>query len=356
MLAAEKINNKRQVELDLARGLAVFFMLNAHVLLYLSNPQVEETFVGALVHFLGGVPAAPVFMFTMGIGVAYSRRTESGYFIKRGAMLTAAGYLLNALRGFIPLSLGIRLNLVDPETLRYGGLMGNLLVVDILMLAGLSLMVIGLFKKLRLPVGLYPLAAVLFAALHYFVQDITAANQTINALLGLFWGTGIISCFPLLIWAFYPLVGVYFGSFLIRCNNKKRFYLLVSVIAIVIFFAASFATGYIQGYDLGFEDDYKYYHHDLLGNLIFTSMIVLWVALLFLAKSVIPRALKDILVFWSRHIFSFYIIHWLLIGWSVLILGYYNLGYWANLLAMLLLLIVTDRLTRILVHRLPLKI
>ncbi|WP_241421138.1 DUF1624 domain-containing protein [Candidatus Contubernalis alkaliaceticus] len=30
MLATKKVNNKRQVELDLARGLAVLFMLNAH--------------------------------------------------------------------------------------------------------------------------------------------------------------------------------------------------------------------------------------------------------------------------------------------------------------------------------------
>jgi len=60
MLATERVNHKRQVELDLARGLAVFFMLNAHVLLYLSDSQVR-TFFWVASAFSGRSSRCPCF-------------------------------------------------------------------------------------------------------------------------------------------------------------------------------------------------------------------------------------------------------------------------------------------------------
>jgi uncharacterized membrane protein len=67
-------NAARQPELDMARGLAVFFMIAVHVLEILGDTALAETGPGIVIGFLGGPPAAPVFMMLLGVGIVYSAR------------------------------------------------------------------------------------------------------------------------------------------------------------------------------------------------------------------------------------------------------------------------------------------
>ena len=53
------INNKRQIELDIARGLAVIFMVFVHVQMVFSKSSLSNSVFGGIVDFFGGVPAAP---------------------------------------------------------------------------------------------------------------------------------------------------------------------------------------------------------------------------------------------------------------------------------------------------------
>ena len=343
MISKEKINANRQIELDIAKGLAVLFMLNVHVLWDLSAPEVKKTILGNLIHFFGGVPAAPVFMFAMGIGIVYSRREIYSCFLKRGFILIIIGYLLNAFRGFIPLFLGLELNLIDAESIKYGSLLMNLLETDILQFAGLSLLVIAFIKKMKISILGYFILALFFTIIHFFVSDISANNVIINSILGLFWGSGNNSYFPLLSWIFYPLSGVLFGYFLIRCKNKNKFYLYILLLSFVIFGNTALISGYI---DLGFADEYNYYHHDVRGNLYLTSMVMIWISFLYYIKKLIPQVIINKLIFWSRNITKFYIIHWIIIGWSILVLGHNHLTFWQSILFMLGLIIITDRLTK----------
>jgi len=71
ILSDEIVNRGRQVELDIARGLAVFFMVLIHMQEYFLNAFSSEKLVGQWIDFFGGVPAAPVFMVLMGIGIVY---------------------------------------------------------------------------------------------------------------------------------------------------------------------------------------------------------------------------------------------------------------------------------------------
>lgn len=57
------------MELDIARGLAVLFMIAVHITLVFSNDHVKSSLYGLTIEFLGGIPAAPVFMFVLGVGV-----------------------------------------------------------------------------------------------------------------------------------------------------------------------------------------------------------------------------------------------------------------------------------------------
>ena len=70
----EKVNTGRQIEMDIAKGFAVFCMIAVHVLGSLARQEEAHTLYGGIIEFLGTLPAAPVFMFTLGAGIVYSKK------------------------------------------------------------------------------------------------------------------------------------------------------------------------------------------------------------------------------------------------------------------------------------------
>ena len=56
VFAKEPINSGRQVELDVTRGLAVFFMVLVHVQILFALESVQDSGLGLVVDFFGGIP------------------------------------------------------------------------------------------------------------------------------------------------------------------------------------------------------------------------------------------------------------------------------------------------------------
>lgn len=91
----EEVNRKRVPEIDIARALAVIFMVICHVFIELN---VRYDVLGLPIDgILGGPFAAPVFMFLMGIGMAYSRHSDAKWMFIRGLKLLAIAYPLTFL-------------------------------------------------------------------------------------------------------------------------------------------------------------------------------------------------------------------------------------------------------------------
>jgi uncharacterized membrane protein len=65
----------RLMSIDLARGLAVFFMIAVHTLDVFACQEVKNSVLGQIIEFLGGPPAAPVFMTLMGFSFIFSRKS-----------------------------------------------------------------------------------------------------------------------------------------------------------------------------------------------------------------------------------------------------------------------------------------
>ena len=343
MLATKRVNTGRQPELDLIKGLAILFMINIHVLWLFTDLELYETIFAALVYFMGGLPAAPVFMFAMGVGVVYSRRDNWKYFLKRGLIILLLGYLLNLLRFVIPFALGLELNVMKPAAIEasfeYSSLLMLFMEIDILQFAGLSLIFIALLKKIKLSIFFYPLL-MLLPLLNYIVQDIQLENVFLNSLLGLFWGSGLNSTFPFLIWIFYPLLGILFGSILICVKNKNTLYLITGILGLLVLILVAPRASYLLSPDV-----YNYYHHGIFGNLTIGAFILFWLAIFYFAGKIIPNIIRERLSFWSRKITHMYLIHWLLIGWSLLLTGLNNFTIQQTIITMVIMIIVTDRLT-----------
>jgi surface polysaccharide O-acyltransferase-like enzyme len=76
---------------DLLKGLAVIFMIQVHLLELFATQDIYVSWIGKISLFLGGPPAAPVFMVVMGYYFASSKRTlKSG--TVRGLKLILLGF------------------------------------------------------------------------------------------------------------------------------------------------------------------------------------------------------------------------------------------------------------------------
>lgn len=312
LFAESSVNSGRQIELDIARGLAVIFMVLVHVQMSFSNSVAENSWFGNIVDFLGGVPAAPVFMFLMGVGFLYTKNNNHRLFIKRGFYILLGGYVLNFLRGSLPELIDY---ITDGSKESFINAIRELIDIDILQFAGITIMFFGLIKYMKLRLWVIALLGVGFCLLGYFFSDIQVDGVFSKAITGLIWGSSDISEFPFLTWIFYPILGYFFAGLLIRCKEKRVFYKYILGVSLCGLIVCSYLFTNFLGLDIDISSEVEYYHHNMLFNILFGLFILSWVSVLFLLVSLIPDFLLKQFKRWSRNVTEIYFIHWILIGW-----------------------------------------
>ena len=306
------VSKNREKALDIARGVAIILMILQHFWLMVVSGYVNNEWLNFFFFLSGTVLAAPVFLFLMGVNVNNSQHNTPGYFFKRGVLLIFAGYLLSSLRFFLPIILAQHFNLItNPEDVIYKiKPIYYLLQVDILQLAGLSLILISFLKKIKVDFKYYSIIALIIALISPFLWGLSFNSLWLNLIADLFWGTSIYVVFPFFSWSFYPLIGVYFGSLLKESKNKLEFYKkslnifgIFSLFSLFLFFA-----------DLIFLNS-TYYHQGIFFNLFFTFIVIIWLSFIALNYQKLPNKLVGFLTILSRNVTSIYFIQWILIGW-----------------------------------------
>lgn len=312
LFADRPVNTDRQLELDIARGLAVVFMVLVHVQMTFANYSDDGSTIATVIDFLGGIPAAPVFMFLMGVGFVYTRNTDSRKFFKRGLHILLAGYILNFFRDSLP-------ELVDyfseGEKVSLQGAIEGFIDVDILQFAGVSMLFFGVMKRFNATAKQIVFIGIAFSLFSFLLSDFSVDSYWGAAISGLFWGSGEFSEFPFCNWIFYPVAGYLFARLLIRCTNKQYFYSRLFLIASVLLLILTPLFLEIPGEDLGQTSELAYYHHSFFANIIYTLFTLSWLALLFGVTNLLPRKLLSPFKRWSRNVTEIYFIHWVLIGW-----------------------------------------
>ncbi|MCT4591487.1 MAG: DUF1624 domain-containing protein [Carboxylicivirga sp.] len=339
LFSNDQINTGRQIELDVARALAVFFMVLVHAQMYfLKDVYVESTW-GLVIDFMGGVPAAPVFMFLMGVGFLYSKKTSYMQIIKRGLIILASGYLLNLLRDTIP-------ELIDylstNETSSLTEAAKGFIDVDILHFAGIAMVFWGLLMKFNCNTLVICIITLTLSVVNLFLLNVQVDNLILKVVTGLFWGSSELSEFPFLTWFYYPALGYLFAKALIRCSNKKKFYHLILIVSIMGL-ALSFGVFYgIYQMDLGMSSEIAYYHHNLFANITYGFFCLLWISIIFLVLAIIPKFILNTFKRWSKHVTEIYFIHWLFISWLSWIFYDYSISIFPYLVLSIGIFIITD--------------
>lgn len=325
---------ERNISADVLKGIAVVFMIQVHVVEQLLQPELANSAIGKFLLFLGGPPAAPVFMSVMGY-FAWKSKRDLIYQLNRGTQLIIGGILLN---------IGLNFSLlyhyfigdvaIDPYRYIFGA--------DILPLAGLSIIIIALIKwkyKKNLLLLFFLLSAPLLSEFNFYTLEI---NQSFKYFISFFYGISDWSYFPLIPWVSYPLIGAFFSElesvdYIISYINKNKIALVVTWLLFMLF---------TYEYYIGVSSNLnEYYHH---GIYFFLWVIVFLIGYVFIVNiicnyfngSLIIKLLK----YYGEEVTSVYVIQWLIIGNSAYFL-HKNLNSIESIVAFISITILTTVLT-----------
>jgi uncharacterized membrane protein len=304
---------------DLARGLAVIFMIGVHVLWHWGAPETWTSPVGQAISFLGGPTAAPVFMFLMGASLAFSSRTSFRSLAVRGLWLLWLGYLLNFLRGVIPAYLGLQFGVVSADQIAPFTLPWLATTVDVHHMAGLSLIAIAALRIAARPGWAWLALGAGIVLAGPFVRGLEFGTPLLDAPL-----TPVLSGAPnvyyaVVPWIAYPLVGAVFGSFVARAADRPRVFLAGALVGVALC-AAGVAWFVI---DPPVFDVDTYWRMPPSYFVAISGFVLVWLYACDLAVRHVPanRAF-DFLYGWSSRVIAIYFTHWLVVGWGVGIFGF----------------------------------
>ena len=312
LLKPEAQKTSRRYELDLLKALAIISMILCHPVLRLGLhiPGYENDFFYFLGQDIFGnyLGVAHAFMFAMGFGIVFSRKSTPKDLMLRGVKLYLLGYVLNFLRyGMYNLTEAIFTGEFRSDILQ------ALFGMDILQFAGLALIFTGVLKKLKLREFHMLAIAGALSVIGSVIPEIDTGNYAGNWLIGHFVFTNSDACaFVFFNWYVFVAAGMLFGSILRRTEDPDRLYkrlLIISCCVMVVYITLTFIFGM---YFLC--RDRNYYSLSLLEAAGLLSIdLRLLSAFYFLLKRV-PASKLRVFIDMSRNITPIYFIHWCILG------------------------------------------
>lgn len=341
------MNSNRIQAVDLGRGMSVFIMVMVHTLwMYGDIPTQSESTLGMVLHMLGKGTAS--FLVAMGICFMLTKNASVSSAMVRGVYILGIGYFMNALKFLLP----IIFNTV-PESfiaaygweapLTSGQLRYLLLTGDILQLAGVCLLFMGLIRKFMTNKYLVLALAVAIMIAARFVSGIRVGHEVVDYLLDMLWSKHYNIYFPVFPWFSCILVGMFFGMWYVEKQRDQDF-----MFSRMLAFGAIMVAigGGLMAYD------YKYHFGDFfhigaggICYLIGLNLIGLWI-LYKITRRVKHNRFFALLEFFSSRVTSLYVIQWTLVCWGMGIIGYQTLNAW-QLAAMIPVMIALTVLVQV---------
>ena len=324
LFSHEKVNNGRQPAFDLCKTICIILMILCHVfyvIKYSTTATLNATYVAHnLVRLLG----AQFFMFSMGMGLAYSRNDTAACCAKRGLILLLTGYGLNFLREILPW-------MVTGTYPMFAHIMTNdkflmLLSCDILQFAGLAFLFFALVKHFKwnnLTIFIITLFITVIGA--FCTNEITVkltADTFYYSFVGLLipiknFTINDYVCFSFSNWIIYPVVGWLFGKALKRCQDLDRFYLYlfwVSTPLLLLAWAAFDAVG--KNMWLILMNPVVYHQQNPVILAVYMNIIAIAISVAHLFSNYFVKfKFWNIIKHLSSELPTLYIVSWIAIGW-----------------------------------------
>lgn len=318
ILDKKAVNTGRQMEFDYLKGLFIPLILLIHAFQMLSGTGAP---VFQVIYILGTMTGSTIFLFTMGLGSAYSKRTP-GQLARAGVRLLVYELLWNVLAMVVPFFLGqgirVLLGLDISESWPMTLAQCQMLVqyINIFFMAGVTYLIMALLKKWRLPDVGYLLLALVFliGSPFWYMPGKTTGNAALDYVLTMFAGgrAGVSMCF--LPHFAYAMFGVWFGQKLRRVLDKGLLYRrMVPVTALIVIAYLAYAIG-THGDSLG--DLYRFsgteYIYPSTFRMVATLSCTLLAAAVLYALREKIQALAPVhntLLHFSRKTSQYYAVH-----------------------------------------------
>jgi len=318
-LSKDKVNTGRQVEIDLLKAFTVVFsMIIIHVFDY-DTVGFENNFTWWLDTIFGGIFGAPIFMFCMGLGMVYSRNSTPGQMMIRGLKLLTVGQVLNLFR----YALIFAVRALADRAYDYRPAQALNFSSDIMQLAGLSFILMGLLGKCNLKNWAVLLVAVLMNVCGMLLEGVQTGCYAFDQFLGFFWGTDTESFFPLFYWFIFIAAGKCFGSFYQRLKNKTAFYLVSAPLALMVFCVIWYFQKHTSCTIFNSFDAHGFSWMGLPDAISVILMMPLAFGFFYLLSRILPGKTIAVLTHPSKHINQYYCVSW----WWIMVI---YLGAWAN--------------------------
>lgn len=312
--STERINTRRQNELDIIKGVAIICMVLEHTYIQLlSYSDAKETLFDVIMAgYVTQLLNASIFMISMGISVNYARHNDVSSLALRGVALLSVGQLLNLLRDVIPNVIGYNL------TGNIFFLMQSMMVLngDIMQLAGLTFLLFALLKKLRLKGKGIFLTACGLNLVGVLLNRTQTGSYLVDQLLGFFYPTETESFFPLFNWFIYPAFGYMFGELYLHIKDKDKLYNRIFSICLpltLVYFVPRYAFDFLHFGDL---TQLTMQTGVILPDALFIILIDLMVfGLVYkLSKLFKNGELPTVISFPAKHLNKYFCISWVLIS------------------------------------------
>lgn len=311
-LKPETQRSSRRYELELLKAVAIISMILCHpvIRLGLHNPGYKNEFLYFLGEEIFGkyLGVAHAFMFAMGFGMIFMKKSTPKDLMIRGVKIYLLGYVLNFFRyGMYNLFQGIFTGEYRSDILQ------AIFGMDILQFAGLALIFTGVLKKLKLrEIHMLAIAGVL-SAIGAPIPVIDTGNYAANWFIGHFVSTPPDACgFAFCNWYIFVAAGMLFGSIIRRTEDTDRLYkrlLIVSCCVMVVYIALTACFGVFF-----LCLDRNYYAPSIPEAIGLLSIdLTLLSAFYFLLKRV-PASKFRVFLDMSRNITPIYFIHWCILG------------------------------------------
>lgn len=317
MLAKSEINTGRQVEFDYLKGLFIPMILLIHAFQVLGGDRFSVP-AYQITYMVATMTGSAIFLFVMGLGSTYSRRTEK-QLTKDGIKLIVQEFVWNVLSFILPMAMGqLLLMLFGRETAwPFTGEFAIMMLqyINIFFIAGICYLLIALLRLVKTPTWLYFVLALalMIANPHLFMKGKTTGSEVLDYVLTMFAGSRPAVSLICLTHIPYVLLGVGFGKVLRRTENKGQLYSLLSIPAGLIVIA--YFTHTFLNYK-GIEALYAYARNgylypSTLKALANCSCILLAAALLYALRKVIAaiKPLHNLLLHLNRKTTAYYAIH-----------------------------------------------
>ena len=342
----DPINLGRQKELDIAKGIAIIFMVLCHgfeIMGWFFDPEASTDAAYFILDVvLGGSLAAPVFIFCMGISFAYSRKQGAKDMLLRAVKTAGIVLLFEIARTVIPGLLQWFISR-DPECIEYVDIF---FCVDILQFVVMAMLVIALFKKLNLKPFVMVIVAAICSVIGQLLQGVVTGSYIGDIAVGFIWRSHEYSYFPLFSWLIIPVCGYAFSSIWQRLEDKDKFFRLVTPMCWVITILYFVSMIFLGEYYLSGGDYYG------LGILDAVFALIACFAMIGLGYYLNKwgRRIPNWLGSMGNRVTSIYCIHWTIYCFLYTFLFCFLESFvpqWVMLLTGALVLVASDLLSRL---------